>query len=129
MDTLVNLLITLRLPVAAAIALSTLLRSGRPMALSELSEATGYAKGHLSTVLRLLEEKSLVERIRVSGRKLLFQARVEGLRTLLREHISELKAYLRSIAEELGDESLASVAKALEPELHAMLNRLNDEEV
>jgi len=128
-DALVSLLTTLRLPIAAAMALSVLLRSGRPMALSELSEATGYAKGHLSTVLRLLEEKSLVERVRVSGRKLLFRARVEGLRALLKEHLNELKAYLRSVAEELGDESLASVARAVEPELHAMLNRLDDEEV
>ncbi len=126
MDALVNLLVSLRLPLAAAVALSTLLRSGRPMALSELSEATGYAKGHLSSVLRLLEEKSLVERVRLSGRRLLFRARVDGVKALIRDHLRELRSYLRGAIDELSDDSLSRVIHNLETELHALITKLDE---
>jgi DNA-binding transcriptional regulator GbsR (MarR family) len=123
-DPLTNLFTVLRLPFAAALVLSILIRSGKPLALGELVEATGYAKSHLSSVLRLLEEKSLVERIRVSGRKYLFRARTEGMVTLIREHLSELRAHLRSIADELEDEDVINAVRVLESELHSLLTKL-----
>ncbi len=126
MDPLVNLLTMLRLPFAAALVLSTLIRKGRPLALSELVEATGYAKSHLSLALRLLEEKYLIERIRVRGRRHLFRARAEGVVALVREHLSEIRAYLRSVADELEDEDVLSTVRLLESELHALLTKLEE---
>ncbi len=126
MDPLINLLTMLRLPFAAALVLSTLIREGKPLALNELVEATGYAKSHLSSALRLLEEKYLIERIRVRGRKHLFRARAEGVIALVREHLSEIRAYLRSVADEFEDEDILSAVRMLESELHSLLTKLEE---
>jgi len=124
MDPLVNLLTMLRLPFAAALVLSTLIRKGRPLALNELAEATGYAKSHLSSALRLLEEKCLIERIRVRGRKYLFRAKSGSVISLLREHLGEIRAYLRFVANEFEDEDVLNAVRMLENELRSLLSRL-----
>jgi len=114
----------LRLPFAAALVLSTLIRKGKPLALNELVEATGYTKGHLSSALRLLEEKHLIERRRVHGRKHFFQARTEGLVALIYEHLSKIHTCLRSIMNELENEDVLSTVCMLERELHSLLTKL-----
>jgi len=124
MESLVNLLMMLRLPFAAALVLSTLMHKRKPLALNELVEATGYTKSHLSSALRLLEEKHLIERRRVHGRKHLFQAKTEGLIILIYEHLSKIHTYLRSVMNELEDEDVLSIVCMLESELHSLLTKL-----
>ncbi len=126
MDPLINLFTMLRLPFAAALVLSTLIRERKPLALNELVEATGYAKSHLSSALRLLEEKYLIERIRVRGRKHLFRVRAEGVIALIRDHLSEIRAYLKSVAEEFEDEDILNAVRTLESELHSLLTKLEE---
>ncbi len=89
------------LPMAAASILATLLIESRPMDLNELSHLTGYAKSHLSAMTRLLEERRLIERIRLRGKKVLFKAKKEAIVSLLRNHIDELRKALRSASSEL----------------------------
>ncbi len=126
MDPLINLFTMLRLPFAAALVLSTLIRERKPLALNELVEATGYAKSHLSAALRLLEEKYLIERIRVRGRKHLFRVRAEGVIALIRDHLSEIRAYLKSVADEFEDEDILNAVRTLESELHSLLTKLEE---
>ncbi len=126
MDPLINLFTMLRLPFAAALVLSTLIRERKPLALNELVEATGYAKSHLSSALRLLEEKYLIERIRVRGRKHLFRVRAEGVIALIRDHLSEIRAYLKSVADEFEDEDILNAVRMLESELHSLLTKLEE---
>ncbi len=126
MDPLINLFTMLRLPFAAALVLSTLIRERKPLALNELVEATGYAKSHLSSALRLLEEKYLIERIRVRGRKHLFRVRAEGVIALIRDHLSEIRAYLKSVADEFEDEDILNAVRTLESELHSLLTKLEE---
>ncbi len=89
------------LPLGAASILAILLIESRPMDLNELSRLTGYAKSHLSSMARLLEEKKLIERIVVRGRKVVFRARREAIIDTLRHHLSELRSALQNISHEL----------------------------
>ncbi len=98
---LVKFLVLTGLPVAAASILAILLVESRPMDLNELSRLTGYAKSHLCTMARLLEERRLIERIRLRGKRVLFRARKEAIVAILRSHISELRDALRSASSEL----------------------------
>jgi len=117
LEALVSLLRMLGMPTSSSIVLATLLLEARPMDLNELHERTGYAKSHLSSSLRLLEEKKLVERIIARGRRALFRARREALRKLLHEHLSELRRSIHGVIEELGgveeDERLREIEENL----------------
>jgi len=128
MDPLTDLLIALRLPPAAASVLSTLMREMEPMTLGELAEATGYAKSHLSSAIRLLEEKSLVERLRDRRGRPLFRARERSLSKLVEERLREIHFYLRSVAAKTSSESVLDAVRVLETELSSLLRRLEEVE-
>jgi len=128
MDPLVDLFTMLRLQFAAALILSTLVHERRPLSLKELAEATGYTKSHLSSTLRLLEEKRLIKRIRVRGRKYLFQARAEGLIALIYGHLSKIHEYLRFMTDELKDGDILRAMRMLESELRSLLTKLEEYE-
>ena len=126
MDPLVNLLVMLRLPFVAALVFSTLIRESRPLTLNELAEATGYARSHVYSALRFLEERHLIERIRIRDKKHLFRARAKGVIALVREHLSEIHMYLRSVADELKNEYVLNAMRILEEDLHSLLTKLQE---
>lgn len=119
---IVKFLVLTGLPIAAASILAVLLKEKRPMDLNELSSLTGYAKSHLSTMARLLEEKKLIERIRLRGKKVLFRAKKEAVSSILWNHLYELKEALQNASHELGihvelrclEHSLSELLKKLE---------------
>lgn len=99
LEILVKLLELFGLPLVAARILSVLLMEGRPLSLEELSRRTGYVKSHVSTALRYLEEKLLIERIYGKRRKLIIRLREGALRDLVREHIERIKTSIHEVLE------------------------------
>ncbi|WFO75099.1 helix-turn-helix domain-containing protein [Desulfurococcaceae archaeon MEX13E-LK6-19] len=83
-------------PVAAAIV-AILLAEGRPLTLSELAEKTGYAKSHLSSALRILEERFLVELKRGKRRSLLISLKPGAIEKVIMDHIREIRENLRAV--------------------------------
>jgi len=114
------------LPIAAASILAVLLAESRPMDLNELSHLTGYAKSHLSAMTRLLEERKLIERIRLRGKKVLFRAKKEAIVSILRNHIDELREALHSASTEL--EIYMESISQLEHRLSELLKKLEGED-
>ncbi len=128
-DGLTAFFMKLRLPLAASIALSTLLREARPMSLGELSVATGYAKSHLSAALRLLEERSLVVRTHRRGRRIFFSAKSGVVKRLVREHLLDLKRGISRSLSELGESlPVKEGLRVVEKEIEALVKRLEEGE-
>jgi len=84
---------------------------------------TGYTKGHLSYILRLLESKDLVERVYEKRRKLLVRAKGKTLLKLLKEHLDYLRRVSRDVLSELREE-LVSELKPFEEEVAEILRKL-----
>lgn len=123
---IIKFLMLTGLPMAAASILATLLIESRPMDLNELSHLTGYAKSHLSAMARLLEERKLIERIRLRGKKVLFRAKKEAIVSILRNHIDELRKALHSASSEL-EIHMESISR-LEHGLSELLRKLEGED-
>lgn len=119
---IIRLLTMTGLPIAPATILATLITEKRPLDLSELSRLTGYAKSHLSTMIRLLEEKKLVERIQLSGRRVVFKVKKDALASVIHNHLDELRLTLHHASEELG--SHVESIESIEHGLSALLKRL-----
>jgi DNA-binding transcriptional regulator GbsR (MarR family) len=127
-DALASLLTLLRLPKVAALALSVLLIESRPMSLSEISSATGYAKSHLSSALKLLESSSLVERV-VYGREVLFKPRKEALERLVRKHVEDISSSLSNVKAKLTDiPSLSRSIEKIDIRFKELLNQLGGDD-
>lgn len=123
---ILRLLKLLGLPTSAAVILTVLLLEVKPMSLSELSRKTGYAKGHLSTSLRLLEEKSLIERITTRGRKVLFDVKTGAISRLVREYLNRLYSNLQDTISELSNSNRVEDLKAVEEGIMGLLKRLGE---
>ncbi len=121
---IIKLLKMLGLPIAAAVILTVLLIESKPMSLDDLRRKTGYAKSHLSSSLRLLEEKLLIERIIGPRRRVWFCVKRDALLKLLREHFSELKDYLHSVISELEDGEYTRDLRAIEKGIGDFLEKL-----
>ncbi len=112
-----RLLMLLGFPPVAAAIVAILLTEGRPLTLSELSEKTGYAKSHLSSALKLLEEKLLVELRRGKRRSLLVSLKPGAIEKVVRDHIKEICENLKTILEYTPSElsrSIDSLIKELD---------------
>ncbi len=128
-EALASLLTLLRLPKVAALVLSVLLIESRPMSLSEISIATGYAKSHLSSALKLLESSSLVERV-VYGKKVLFKPRKKALENLVRKHMEDISRSLGNVRAKLTDiPSLEKSIEKIDIRLRELLNQLGGDDV
>jgi len=101
---LTRLFLRLGLSLSAAVVLEVLLRSKTPLSFREIVERTGYAKGHVSFVLKQLELKNLVERV-YEGRKMKFKLRENAVSSLILEQLTEIKRHLEPIA---SDSSICS---------------------
>lgn len=112
---IVRLLTLIGLPQAAATIVAVLLIEERALGLDEISMLTGYAKSHVSTTIRLLEEKRLVERIRMRGRRVIFRARSEAVASLVKSHLAELRRSLEHAVRDIGGrvDSLGRLERAL----------------
>jgi len=117
------------LPAAAAAILATLLIESKPMDLDELSSKTGYAKSHLSSMLRLLEEKLLIEKIPGKSRKVYFKAKRDALTKIIHQHLRRIRNSLRDTLAELHDGLTEfKELERIERELHELIKRLNGDE-
>jgi len=123
MDSLVRFFRAVGLPTAVALVLAVLVLENKPLSLKELSLKTGYTKGHLSYILRLLESKDLVERVYEKRRKLLVRAKGKTLLKLLKEHLDYLRRVSRDVLSELREE-LVSELKPFEEEVGKLLRKL-----
>ncbi|OYT59710.1 MAG: hypothetical protein B6U75_03330, partial [Desulfurococcales archaeon ex4484_217_1] len=108
----------------AALVLAILIVEGRPLSLKELSEKTGYAKGHLSSILQFLESRKLVERVYEKRRKLLVKVKEKAVSNLLREHLSTLREIIQEIISEMKKDIVVTELKPFEVELMKMLKVL-----
>ncbi|RLF02681.1 MAG: hypothetical protein DRJ64_09060 [Thermoprotei archaeon] len=124
LDYLAIVLSKFGLPLVAAVAISKLVKESRPMSLTELSRATGYAKSHLSIALRLLEEKRMVTRMKSKGRRVLFVASRNAVLKLVREYIMELKNEITYLSSEFSSQPLGKKLMRFEEELERLLEIL-----
>ncbi len=127
-EVLASLLTMLRLPKVAALALSVLLVESRPMSLSEISKATGYAKSHLSEALKLLESSSLVERV-VRGRRVAFRPRKKAVELLLRKHLQDLRRSLNEVRSKLSTLPLTKSLDKVDVWFLEIIKQLGGEEM
>lgn len=121
---ILRLLKMLGLPTSAALAFAVLLLEVRPMSLDELCERTGYAKSHLSTSLRLLEEKLLTRRVFGRGRKVFFTVKKDALKMLLQEHLARLHSNISDVINELPDGSLSDELKVVKDGIGRLVEKL-----
>jgi len=124
MLSLAKLLQLTGLSATAALILAILIVEGRPLSLKELSEKTGYAKGHLSSILQFLESRKLVERVYEKRRKLLVKVKERAVSNLLREHLSTLREIIQEIILEIKKDIVVTELKPFEVELMKMLKVL-----
>ncbi len=96
---IVRFLVLIGLPLVAARILSVLIMEGRPLSLDELSRKTGYVKSHISTTLKYLEEKLVIEKIYGKRKKLMVKLKEGALKNLLMDHIEKLKNHINEIIE------------------------------
>lgn len=120
MNSIGRLMMLLGLPPVATAIIATLLAEGRPLTLSELAEKTGYAKSHLSSALRILEEKLLVELKRGKRRSLLVSLRPGALEKAVIDHIREIRENLKAILDYTPPE-LSHNINALIKELDSLI--------
>ncbi len=117
-----NLLVTLGLPLGAAMALAVLLAEGGPLGLSELSEKTGYAKSHLSLYLKTLASRGLV-RVERRGRRLYYSASINGLVEYIREHLEKISTSLSAASQSVKDINASRILSELSNELKKTVGR------
>ncbi len=117
-----NLLVTLGLPLGAAMALAVLLSEGVPLGLSELSEKTGYAKSHLSLYLKTLASRGLV-RVERRGRRLYYSASINGLVEYVREHLEKISTSLSAASQAVKDINASRILSELSNELKKAVKR------
>jgi len=127
MNSLVRFFRAVGLPSTVALVLAVLVFENKPLSLKELSLKTGYTKGHLSTILRILESKDLVERVYEKRRKLLVKAKDGTLLKILREHLGNLRKASRELLSELRGE-MVSELKPFEEETAKLLRKLGGEQ-
>ncbi len=123
---IVKFLKMLGLPIASAIVLAVLLLESRPLSLDDLRRRTGYAKSHLSSSLRLLEEKLLIERIIGPRRRVLFRVRRDALVRLLHEHLSELREGIVYAINEIRDKEYVRGLEVIEKNIGLFLKKLGE---
>lgn len=99
---LIKLLLLTGLPLSACILFSILFYNGKPMSFKELVEKSGYTKGHISNILKLLESFNLVERI-PERKKVYFVAKKEGIYNHVVMHLKSLQENLSSIINNLDE--------------------------
>lgn len=124
MLSLAKLLQLIGLPATAALVLAILIVEGKPLSLKELSKRTGYAKGHLSSILQSLEGRKLIEKVYERRRKLLVKVRRNVVHNLLREHLTTLRETIREIISEMRKDFVVSELKPIEVELVKLLKSL-----
>ncbi|PMB76029.1 MAG: hypothetical protein C0188_00685 [Fervidicoccus fontis] len=99
---LIKLLLLTGLPLSACVLFSILFYNGKPMSFKELVEKSGYTKGHVSNILKLLESFNLVERI-PERKKVYFVAKKEGIYNHVVMHLKSLQENLSSIINNLDE--------------------------
>lgn len=99
---LIKLLLLTGLPLSACVLFSILFYNGKPMSFKELVEKSGYTKGHISNILKLLESFNLVERI-PERKKVYFVAKKEGIYNHVVMHLKSLQENLSSIINNLDE--------------------------
>ncbi|MGC8557348.1 MAG: hypothetical protein ACP5ML_04845, partial [Fervidicoccus sp.] len=102
---------------------SILFYNGKPMSFKELVEKSGYTKGHVSNILKLLESFNLVERI-PERKKVYFVAKKEGIYNHVVMHLKSLQENLSSIINNL-DEKDRKKAQTFLSDLDLMLRRVS----
>ena len=112
------------LSATAALVLAILIIEERPLSLKELSEKTGYAKGHLSSILQFLESRKLIEKAYEKRRKLLVKVKKKAISNLLKEHLSMLSEIIQETIKEIRKDVLVTELKPFEVELMKMLKVL-----
>ncbi len=123
MYSLVKLLKMIGLPATVALVLAVLIVENKPLSLNELSAKTGYTKGHLSSILRLLETRELIERVYERRRKLMVKVRGNAIFKLLKEHLRNLRKATQEAIAQIRDE-IVSELKLVDEELSKMLKNL-----
>ncbi len=124
MLSLAKLLQLTGLSATAALVLAILIIEERPLSLKELSEKTGYAKGHLSSILQFLESRKLIEKVYEKRRKLLVKVKKKAISNLLKEHLSMLREIIQETIKEIRKDVLVTELKPFEVELMKMLKVL-----
>ncbi|RLG76286.1 MAG: hypothetical protein DRO23_01215 [Thermoprotei archaeon] len=124
MLSLAKLLQLTGLSATAALVLAILIIEERPLSLKELSEKTGYAKGHLSSILQFLESRKLIEKAYEKRRKLLVKVKKKAISNLLKEHLSMLSEIIQETIKEIRKDVLVTELKPFEVELMKMLKVL-----
>ncbi|AFH42203.1 hypothetical protein [Fervidicoccus fontis] len=120
---LIKLLLLTGLPLSACVLFSILFYNGKPMSFKELVEKSGYTKGHVSNILKLLESFNLVERI-PERKKVYFVAKKEGIYNHVVMHLKSLQENLSSIINNL-DEKDRKKAQTFLSDLDLMLRRVS----
>ncbi|MBE9390955.1 hypothetical protein IOK49_02525 [Fervidicoccus fontis] len=120
---LIKLLLLTGLPLSACVLFSILFYNGKPMSFRELVEKSGYTKGHVSNILKLLESFNLVERI-PERKKVYFVAKKEGIYNHVVMHLKSLQENLSSIINNL-DEKDRKKAQTFLSDLDLMLRRVS----
>jgi DNA-binding transcriptional regulator GbsR (MarR family) len=92
-----RLFLKLGFTLSAATVLTVLFSAKNPMCFGEIVKATGYAKGHVSQILKQLEARKIVERI-YEGKKVQFRLKKNALSELLLEHLVEIKKSIEPFA-------------------------------
>ncbi|MGC8674816.1 hypothetical protein [Fervidicoccus sp.] len=120
---LIKLLLLTGLPLSACVLFSILFYNGKPMSFKELVEKSGYTKGHVSNILKLLESFNLVERI-PERKKVYFVAKKEGIYNHVVMHLKSLQENLSSIINNF-DEKDRKKAQTFLSDLDLMLRRVS----
>ncbi|ADV64907.1 helix-turn-helix domain-containing protein [Desulfurococcus mucosus] len=112
MNGLLTLLSLIGLKPNMARIIAILLLSNKALSLSEVCNATGYAKSRVSEIMRILEAKGLVE-VSIVKKKAYYKVRVEALRKHIEEHLERLARSLEEAHRESGVRDFMEIAEAV----------------
>ena len=112
----------LGLPRVAALALAILLIEQTHLSLEDLAHRTGYARSCLSSHLKSLAARGLVEITR-EGKRVLYRARAESITKLLVEHLASLRALLITASQSLERSDISWLLKGLSNDLSRIIGK------